>query len=122
LKIRESLYKFSPEVFAAEYAETLNNLGILFGKAGDEKSASQYLSKAIEIFERLSIENPARFGLKLCQSNLALGIAEVNSGNEAEGIDAVKRALDIATGYPGIPAAMKVAENASAILTKLGAK
>jgi tetratricopeptide (TPR) repeat protein len=122
LKIRESLYKFSPEVFAAEYAETLNNLGILFGKAGEEKSASQYLSKAIEIFERLSIENPARFGLKLCQSNLALGIAEVNSGNEAKGIDAVKRALDIAAGYPGIPAAMKVAENASAILAQLGAK
>ena len=122
LKIRESLYKLSPEVYAAEYAETLNNLGILFGKAGDEKSASQYLSKAIEIFEWLSIENPARFGLKLCQSNLALGIAKVNSGKEAEGIDAFKRALDIAAGYPGIPSAMKVAENASAILVQLGAK
>ena len=122
LMIRESLYKLSPEVYAAEYAETLNNLGILFGKAGEEKSASQYLSKAIEIFEWLSIENPARFGLKLCQSNLALGIAEVNSGNEAEGIDAVKRALNIAAGYPGIPSAMKVAESASAILAKLGVK
>ena len=91
----EALYATDAVQYGVPLARSLNNLSVHFGASGDQAAGLAAIRRAVEIREKLALDNFAAHGANLASSlnNLSVDLAE--SGDQAAGLAAVRRAVEI---------------------------
>ena len=78
-----------------EQAEQLNNLSLNLAESGDYSGSLLTNRQAVEIYDRLAVDNFTAYGSHLAHSLTNLSIRLTESNQYASGLDTIRRAVDI---------------------------
>ncbi|NJL59690.1 MAG: tetratricopeptide repeat protein [Desulfobacteraceae bacterium] len=107
-------------------SETFTNLGNLYYLSNRYGDAEKAYNKALEINEKLSIQNPKVFEIQLCNLLINFGIfqadlfeKEPKQAYKTKGLSYAERAIYILSKYPDVPQAQDYMKRAIDLKQKL---
>ncbi len=96
LRQRRRLAEENPAVYQPDLAQTLNNLGVLYGDNPDRfADAESALKELVDIERELAEQNPTAYRPELAGALNNLGVFYLNTRRFAEAEGALKEAVDI---------------------------
>ncbi|MGC4038408.1 MAG: tetratricopeptide repeat protein [Chitinophagaceae bacterium] len=120
VSVYERLAEKVPEVYEGDVADGLNNLGATFIELQQYEESAKILERAATIYRKLAENSPEAYTVNLAKVFANQGSLLLKMDKQAEGMDKLLQAYEIALDFPEVPLANELIAFVTRVADKYG--